>query len=54
MEFKKTQLKNGLTFVGEINSSAQSAAVGFFVRSGARDETDRINGVSHFLEHMVF
>jgi predicted Zn-dependent peptidase len=29
-------------------------AVGFFVRTGARDETPEINGVSHFLEHMVF
>src|SRR5262245_33695816 len=28
--------------------------IGFFVRTGARDETDEIAGVSHFLEHMVF
>ena len=34
--------------------SAQSAAVGFFVRTGSRDETSQISGVSHFLEHMVF
>lgn len=54
MEFKHTQLKNGLTFVGEINPAAQSAAVGFFARTGSRDETSEINGVSHFLEHMVF
>src|SRR5262249_18582537 len=26
----------------------------FFVRTGARDETDAVSGVSHFLEHMVF
>lgn len=54
MEFKHRQLDNGLTIIGEINPSAQSAAVGFFVRTGARDETTEINGVSHFLEHMLF
>jgi predicted Zn-dependent peptidase len=54
MEFKKHTLENGLTIVGEVNKSAKSAAVGFFVRTGARDETMQINGVSHFLEHMLF
>ncbi len=29
-------------------------AMGFFVRSGARDETAAVSGVSHFLEHMMF
>jgi len=54
MEFKKEQLTNGLDLIGEINKSAKSAAVGFFVRTGSRDETEQINGVSHFLEHMLF
>jgi predicted Zn-dependent peptidase len=54
MEFKIHKLKNGLTVIGEINKSAQSAAFGFFVRTGARDEDLKINGVSHFLEHMIF
>ncbi len=54
MEFKHTTLSNGLTIVGEINESALSAAVGFFVRSGSRDETGEVSGVSHFLEHMMF
>ncbi|MGD0077876.1 MAG: pitrilysin family protein [Sedimentisphaerales bacterium] len=54
MEFKIHKLSNGLTIIGELNKSAKSAAVGFFVRTGARDETMQINGVSHFLEHMVF
>jgi predicted Zn-dependent peptidase len=54
MEFKKHTLENGLTIIGELNKNAKSAAVGFFVRTGARDETMQINGVSHFLEHMVF
>jgi len=54
MEFKKETLSNGLTIIGELNKSAKSAAVGFFARTGSRDETSQINGVSHFLEHMVF
>jgi len=54
MEFKNHKLKNGLTVIGEVNKSAKSSAIGFFVRTGARDEDLRINGVSHFLEHMVF
>jgi len=54
MEFKKEQLTNGLDLIGEINKSAKSAAVGFFVRTGSRDESREINGVSHFLEHMLF
>src|SRR6185437_9108730 len=29
-------------------------ALGFFVKTGSRDETDAVAGVSHFLEHMVF
>ena len=54
MKFRNTTLSNGLTIVGEINKSAQSAAVGFFVRTGSRDETSEISGATHFLEHMMF
>lgn len=54
MEFKHKKLANGLDIIGEVNRDAQSAAVGFFVRTGARDENDKINGVSHYLEHMLF
>jgi len=54
MAFVTRQLDNGLVLIGEVNPSAESAAVGFFVRAGARDETLDINGVSHFLEHMLF
>ena len=54
MEFKKKILANGLAVAGEVNKSAKSAAVGFFVKTGSRDESREINGVSHFLEHMLF
>lgn len=52
--FLKHQLKNGLTIIGEVSPSARSAAVGFFVRTGSRDESAAEAGVSHYLEHMVF
>ena len=54
MEFKRAELDNGLTIIAEVREQAKSMAVGFFVRTGARDETDEVSGVSHFLEHMVF
>jgi predicted Zn-dependent peptidase len=54
MEFKEKKLANGLDLVGEVNKSAKSVAVGFFVKTGSRDEAKQINGVSHFLEHMLF
>jgi len=54
MEFKKKTLANGLDIIGEVKKSAKSAAVGFFVKTGSRDETKQINGISHFLEHMLF
>ena len=54
MEFKHTQLENGLTVIAEVIPQARSLAVGFFTRTGARDETPEIAGTSHFLEHMMF
>ncbi|MCF7956978.1 MAG: insulinase family protein, partial [Phycisphaerae bacterium] len=54
MEFKHTQLDNGLTIIAEIMASARSTAVGFFTRTGSRDEQVEESGVSHFLEHMMF
>lgn len=54
MEFREATLDNGLEVIAECNPRAYSAAVGFFVKTGARDESDEISGVSHFLEHMVF
>jgi len=48
------ELSNGLPVLGEYNGFNKSAALGFFVKTGARDESEREAGVSHFLEHMVF
>jgi len=54
LPFHSHTLKNGLQIIGETNAAARSAALGFFVRTGARDETPDVSGVTHFLEHMVF
>ena len=54
IEFRQHILDNGLTIVAEVDPDAHSAAAGFFVRTGARDETPELMGVSHFLEHMMF
>jgi predicted Zn-dependent peptidase len=54
MEFRNATLANGLEIVAECNPDAHSTAIGFFVNTGARDETDEVAGVSHFLEHMMF
>ncbi|MCC6952679.1 MAG: insulinase family protein [Deltaproteobacteria bacterium] len=54
MEFRQARLSNGMQVIGEIRPTAPSAAIGFFVQTGARDETPEVSGVSHFLEHMMF
>jgi len=52
--FEKAVLPNGLTIVAEVDPTSHSAAAGFFVKTGARDERSEVMGVSHFLEHMMF
>ncbi len=54
LTFHKTTLGNGLNIIGEHNPKAQSFAAGYFVATGARDESPEVSGVSHFLEHMMF
>lgn len=54
MKFHQAKLGNGLQIVAELNPNVHSVALGFFVRTGARDETPDVSGVSHFLEHMAF
>ena len=54
VSFQHATLDNGLTIIAETDPDAHSSAVGFFVRTGARDEDSPVMGVSHFLEHMMF
>ena len=49
----KYRLKNGITILFEKNSS-KSVAVELMFKVGSNDENQKIAGISHFLEHMLF
>jgi predicted Zn-dependent peptidase len=49
-----TELDSGLRVITEVVPSVRSVALGFWVRTGSRDETPAEAGVSHFLEHLLF
>jgi predicted Zn-dependent peptidase len=53
-EAQVTELDSGLRVVTEAVPSVRSVALGFWVRTGSRDETPAQAGVSHFLEHLLF
>ena len=52
--FEFYRLKNGVRVVLVPMSGVKSVAVGVYVGTGSRYETAGNNGISHFLEHMVF
>lgn len=52
--YHRTVLPNGLRVVTSPRREAESVAIGIWVGVGARYETHRLNGISHFLEHMLF
>ncbi len=52
--FIEHSLSNGLRVVIEPMPHVQSASAGFLVRTGSRDESPELAGVSHFVEHMCF
>jgi predicted Zn-dependent peptidase len=51
---KVTTLSNGLKIVSEFIPYLKSFSLGFWFNIGARDENLRNNGISHFIEHMLF
>jgi predicted Zn-dependent peptidase len=53
-EVQKCVLPNGLTVATESMPAVRSVSIGIWVRTGSRQETETENGVTHFLEHMVF
>jgi predicted Zn-dependent peptidase len=50
----RTVLPNGLTVLTEHMPHLRSVSIGIWVKTGSRDEDPVHNGISHFLEHMVF
>src|SRR6201985_3412431 len=51
---RKTILPNGLLVLTESMAHLRSGSMGAWVGTGARDEAAEVNGISHFVEHMVF
>ncbi|HYL96104.1 MAG TPA: pitrilysin family protein [Terriglobales bacterium] len=47
-------LPNGLTIITEEMQHIRSVSIGIWIKSGSRDEDPKWNGISHFVEHMVF
>ncbi len=49
-----TTLDNGIRVVTEVMPRLQTASLGIWTRTGARNETSGEHGISHLLEHMAF
>src|ERR1051326_2109522 len=47
-------LPNGLIVLTEEMQHIRSVSIGIWVKTGSRHEEAEVNGISHFLEHMVF
>lgn len=47
-------LKNGVRVISEEMSHVRSVSLGVWIRTGSRRETSDENGISHFIEHMLF
>ena len=53
-DIRSTRLPNGLLVLTERMPHLRSVSMGVWLDAGSRDETPALNGISHFLEHMVF
>jgi len=51
---RRQKLPNGLTIITEQMQHIRSASIGVWLQTGSRDEDPEWNGISHFIEHMVF
>jgi predicted Zn-dependent peptidase len=51
---RRTVLSNGLLVLTESIPHVRSVSMGLWINSGSRDESLPLNGISHFVEHMVF
>lgn len=49
-----TNLKNGVRVITEAMPHVRSVSVGIWIGTGSRRETQEQNGISHFIEHMLF
>jgi predicted Zn-dependent peptidase len=51
---RREVLPNGLTVITEEMDHIRSISIGIWIKTGSRDEDKQWNGISHFVEHMVF
>ena len=54
MKYNKTTLKNGLNIITSRRPETETVSLGIWVNTGSAYETKDVNGISHFIEHMVF
>jgi predicted Zn-dependent peptidase len=54
IDFRRATLANGLRVVAAPQPRLSRAHVALYVRVGSRFEDPRTNGLSHFLEHMIY
>ena len=54
MKYNVTNLKNNIRVASCSIDSVESVSIGIWVDIGARYENSTNNGISHFLEHMLF
>lgn len=52
--YQKRVLPNGVRLVTERIDTVRTASVGIWIGNGSRYEPDALNGISHFIEHMIF
>lgn len=52
--YRKSVLENGIRVVTEKIDIVRSISIGVWILAGTRDESANNNGISHFIEHMVF
>ena len=53
-QVRKTELPSGLKIVTEHIDSVKSISAGIWVKTGSRNESNELAGITHFLEHMLF
>ncbi|MBK5253070.1 MAG: insulinase family protein [Peptostreptococcaceae bacterium] len=51
---KKIKLESGIELIMDKFDSVSSVSIGVWSKTGAVNETEGINGISHYIEHMLF
>ncbi|MDD5255733.1 MAG: pitrilysin family protein [Candidatus Omnitrophica bacterium] len=52
--YKRAELHNGTRIIINPMRSMESVALGIWINTGGRFESERLKGISHYLEHLLF